>query len=219
MDDDKKKTVELEIEVVLFIVLAVVIFLWQGILEFLSVAFAPLISFLHIDQSSALHALSSFVGLLVGLSLPLSLFFLIGIIYCVERLKHIRRKEAEMFDVKVEPAFEAVAPDNNALSHRWETVQTHISSTNPNDWRQAILEADIMLDDVLTSLGYQGEGIGEKLKRVVPGDMKTLDEAGEAHGVRNRIAHDGSAYPLTQHEANRVVNLYRKVFEEFYYIK
>jgi hypothetical protein len=81
------------------------------------------------------------------------------------------------------------------------------------------LEADIVLDDILTSLGYQGDGIGEKLKRVNPGDMKSLNEAWEAHKVRNQIAHEGSQFPLTQHEANRVVNLYKKVMEEFYFIQ
>jgi hypothetical protein len=221
MDDDKKKVKfkALEIEVVLFIVLVIAVIFWPAILSFLQVTFAPVISYLGINWTDVGVVAKSTLGVVVGISFPISLFFLIGIIYCVEQLKRIRNKEAERFDLKVEPAFEENAPINPALGHRWETVETHMSSTNPNDWRSAILEADIILDDILTGLGYQGEGVGEKLKRVVSGDMKSLNEAWEAHKVRNQVAHDGSAFPLTRHEANRVVGLYRKVFEEFYFIQ
>jgi hypothetical protein len=158
------------------------------------------------------------VGFIVGISIPISVFFLIGIIYCVERLKVIRAKEEEKYDLKVEQAYEAQSTDSNILSERWNNILKHVESTNPNDWRQAIMDADIILDDLLTKMEYRGESVGEKLKRVVKGDFETLDEAWEAHKVRNLVAHEGSAASLDQHEARRVIGLYRKVFEEFYYI-
>jgi hypothetical protein len=165
-----------------------------------------------------LNVLKQAIGVTVGISIPLSVFFFIGIIYCVENLKRIRQKEAEVYDTKVEQAFETADSGDTVMAHRWENALTHIESPNPNDWKQAILEADIILDDLLTKMGYRGESVGEKLKRVEPGDMKSLREAWDAHMVRNRIAHDGSAYALTQHEAKQVIHLYRKVFEEFFYI-
>jgi len=156
-------------------------------------------------------------GLLVMISIPLSVFFLIGIIYCVEQLKHIRAKEEDIFDTKTEPAYQEVAGADKALGHQWESVVRHIESPNQNDWKQAIMEADMILDDILTGMGYRGESIGDKLKRVVPGDMRTLGDAWEAHKVRNRIAHE-AGFSLGQHEAKTTIGLYRKVFEEFYYI-
>ncbi len=157
------------------------------------------------------------LGILIGISFPLALFFLIAIIYCVEQLKQIRKKEELMYDTKVEPAYQETSGGDPALSHRWENVIRHIESPNQNDWKQAILEADIILDDILTSMGYRGESIGEKLKRVEPGDFHSLDEAWEGHKVRNQIAHE-PGFTITQHDALATVNLYRKVFEEFYYI-
>jgi hypothetical protein len=97
-------------------------------------------------------------------------------------------------------------------------VQKHIASANQNDWKQAIIEADVMLDDILTRMGYRGESVGEKLKRVVTGDFASLDDAWEAHKVRNRIAHDGSNFVLTEHDAKHTIQRYKKVFEEFFYI-
>lgn len=159
----------------------------------------------------------SVFGIIVGISLPLSLFFLIAIIYCVEQLKYIRKKEALLYDTKTEPAYQETSAGDPALSHRWENVIRHIESPNQNDWKQAILEADMILDGILTSMGYKGESIGEKLKRVVSGDFHSLNEAWEAHKVRNQIAHE-PGFNLTQHDALAAVNLYKKVFEEFYYI-
>lgn len=158
-------------------------------------------------------------GFLVGLSFPLSFFFLIVIIYCVEQLKRIRRKEEEIYDAKIEPAYEEVAAKaDDGLTRRWETVTNHIESPNQNDWKQAILEADIMLDDILSKMGYRGESVGEKLKRAVKGDFQSLDDAWEAHKVRNQIAHEGSDFAINHHEAKHVIQRYKRVFEEFYYI-
>ncbi len=160
-----------------------------------------------------------FLSLMIVLSFPLALFFLIAIIYCVEQLKKIKKKDAIKYDLHVEPAFEDVkAKGNNDLAVQWHKVTSHMNSDNQNDWKQAILEADTMLDEILNGLGYQGSSIGEKLKRVQPGEFKAVQDAWDAHKVRNQIAHDGSAFQLTHHEANQVIQRYRKVFEEFYYI-
>ncbi len=162
--------------------------------------------------------LKSIFGIMIGLSFPLSLFFFIGIIYCVEQLKRIREREAEVYDLKTDPGFDTAETGDTVMAHRWENAMTHVESPNPNDWKQAIIEADIILDDLLTKMGYRGESIGEKLKRVAKGDMKSLDEAWEAHKVRNQIAHEGSNFALNQLDAKRVISQYRKVFTEFYYI-
>ena len=166
---------------------------------------------------SAVDAVKHIFGFLVGISIPISFFFLIGIIYCVEGLKKIRDKEAEMHDLKVEPAFEEGNAGDTIMAHRWENALKNIESPNENDWKQAINDADIIMDDLLTKMGYHGETIGEKLKRVASGDMKSLNDAWEAHKVRNQIAHE-PGFALSHHQAKQTIAMYRKVFEEFYYI-
>jgi hypothetical protein len=94
----------------------------------------------------------------------------------------------------------------------------HIGSDNPSDWRLAILEADIILDELLSELGYTGDTIGDKLKKAHRGDFKSLDHAWEAHRIRNAIAHEGQDFVLTQREARRILDLYEMVFREFDYI-
>lgn len=163
--------------------------------------------------------LKSVIGILIGLSIPISIILFIGIIIAVEGLKSIRKKEEKILNhTNVDMGYEVKAKGHHEMSKKWERVLGLVESINPNDWRQAILEADVLLGDVLTHLGYKGEGIGEQLRRANKSDFKTLQDAGEAHGIRNKIAHSGSDFNFTQIEARKVIHQYRKVFEEFFYI-
>src|SRR3989344_169465 len=157
------------------------------------------------------------IGYIVGLSIVVSIMLIIGIVYAVEKLKQIRTREAETYDAKVDMGYGEIEKSHPELANKWEKVKTHIESENENDWRQAIIEADIILGDLLTKMGYRGEGIGEQLKRIEKADFESIDQAWEAHKARNMIAHEGLSSPLTKSEAKKIIDLYRKVFEEFFY--
>ncbi len=106
----------------------------------------------------------------------------------------------------------------NTSNKRWERVLEHSDSDNPNDWKIAIIEADSILDEMVKSMGYHGNNLGERLKAIEPSDFNTLNNAWEAHKVRNAIAHEGANFQLNERETRRVIELYRAVFEEFKYI-
>lgn len=159
-----------------------------------------------------------FLSIAIVLAIPVCLMFVIGIIVSIERLAVIRKKEELIYNPKVEPVYNETAQGDPGLSLRWKRITEHMESENSNDWKQAIMEADIILGEILDKMGYQGEGIGEKLRRVEKADFQTLSEAWEAHKIRNIIAHEGASYALNQYEAKRVIGLYRQVFEEFFYI-
>jgi hypothetical protein len=135
--------------------------------------------------------------------------------------KTIAQRIEEKPDVQELPGFQveeivpiAVAEKNG----RWKHIQDLITSYNPSDWRQAIIEADIMLEEMLDQMGYDGVTIGDKLKNVEKSDFVTLDRAWSAHRVRNQIAHDGSAFKLNRDVAERTIKDFEEVFREFYYI-
>ena len=98
---------------------------------------------------------------------------------------------------------------------KWEEVQNHVRSENPNDWRLAIIEADIMLEEALTNAGYVGMTIGDKLKTANDASFTTLQDAWDAHKVRNEIAHTGSDFVLTKKLANDTIIRYERVLREF----
>lgn len=168
---------------------------------------------LHGACYGSVEGLSAFLAHLwlwiVGIGYALSVFGIFVIIYCTVRLFELRKREAEFYSTLL------VAPDAESGEHtRWEHIQTLIGGPNPSEWKEAIIEADIMLDDVLTKQGYVGDGVGEKLKSIERSQLSSLQNAWEAHKVRNQIAHEGSAFDLSDTLARRTIAHYGVVFRE-----
>lgn len=134
--------------------------------------------------------------------------------YNLLKLLEIKKEEKKIYGVKPE-AESGTPPVVERENERWVRVIAHINSVNPAEWRQAIIESDIMLEELLRASGYHGDGVGEMLKSVEPSDMLTLDAAWEAHKVRNRIAHAGSDFELSEREAKRIITLFESIFKEY----
>lgn len=156
----------------------------------------------------------------------LSTFFLFIIFYCIIRLFEIRKKEHEHLHHEMveyahhlaEKEKRAKAGESGSNNPRWLKTLNYLFSNNASDWKLAIIEADSMLDSLMDQLGFKGETLGEKLKSADQGNFRNLTSAWEVHTIRNRIAHEGSAYEMSQHEAKRVISIYEKIFHEFGYI-
>ncbi|KND47037.1 MAG: hypothetical protein AB199_01225 [Parcubacteria bacterium C7867-004] len=154
--------------------------------------------------------LASTIWMFVTLiSLVISAAFLTLLIHSHFRLHRVLDGEEDNFST-IHPEVAEVTRDHN----RWGHIRALIESPHENDWRQAIIEADIMLDDLLSQLGYPGVGVGEKLRAVDPSRFRTLDNAWEAHKVRNEIAHQGMSTPLEEHRAHRTIAHYEAVMRE-----
>ena len=106
---------------------------------------------------------------------------------------------------------ERVANDN------WQKLIDYVESDNEANWKLAIIEADKILDELVKKMGYPGDDMGERLRAVEPSDFLTLEDAWEAHRIRNKIAHE-AGFTFTKREAKRVLGLFEKVFREFDYI-
>ncbi len=133
------------------------------------------------------------------------------IIYCLVRLWEIRKEQKEkekLNEVKI------IEEETYTHTLKWQGVLDHANSDNPSDWRLAILEADTMLESASQKLPVVADTLGERLKKIDKGDLRTLDNAWEAHKVRNRIAHDGFDFEITKHETLRVINLFESVLRE-----
>ena len=154
--------------------------------------------------------------LLMLVSLFISVVLAVGLFYLRQKMKIVLKKDAEVFDTIISPAVEEKGqPIRNK---RWERILEYINSASPSEWRLAILDADVVLDEMMSKAGYHGEGLGEKLKQVEKSDFNTINNAWEAHKIRNMIAHEGSDVILTKRTAKKAIDLYRQVFEEFKYI-
>lgn len=156
----------------------------------------------------------------------LATFFLFIIFYCIIRMFEIRKKEHEHIHHEIEEYAhhmaekekKAKAGESGSTNPRWMKTLTYLYSNSSSDWKLAIIEADAMLDELMSQLGFRGETLGEKLKGADQGNFRNLTAAWEVHTIRNRIAHEGLSYEISQHEAKRVIAIYERIFQEFGYI-
>jgi len=145
-----------------------------------------------------------------GVSNVLIIVFIAGIIFVFIKFREVIKKENEFYSpVEIE--------DTEAGEHQtgWEVIVNHANSSNSAEWKIAIIEADNILDNILKEVGYEGDTLADRLKAA--GDGEAIQDAWEAHKVRNAIAHNGDV-ELTQRETKRVIALYENVFKKFGYI-
>jgi hypothetical protein len=162
-----------------------------------------------------------------------ALFFLTLISYCVVRMFEIRAKEHKHLLHEIAEYAHHQAEHERKIkegegggskNERWVKTLSYLFSQHPSDWKLAVIEADSMLEALMNQLGFKGENLGEKLKsaanpaRAGGEAFRHLKSAWEVHTIRNRIAHEGASFQLSQHEAKRIIAIYEMIFREFGFI-
>ena len=161
-----------------------------------------------------------------GILFFLAMFFLCIICYTSVRLLEIRAKErkhlqqeiAEYAHHKAEYEKHLQEEIGGSKNERWSKTLTYLFSQHASDWKLAIIEADSMLEELMEQLGFHGETLGDRLKLANQANFPQLTAAWEVHTIRNRIAHEGLAFDLSQHEAKRVIAIYEEIFHTYGYI-
>lgn len=143
----------------------------------------------------------------------LSTIFFIGIIYFVMRIRYLRQED----EYKYGHILPSDLEDKPLRNTRWENLKAYLESESESDWKLAIIEADKLLEELVEKLGYLGDNLGERLKAVEPSDFTTLQDAWEAHKIRNKIAHEQN-YRLTHRDARLTIARFERVFQEFSFI-
>ncbi len=143
----------------------------------------------------------------------ISMIALIIIVYSFMRISELAAAESKKLGLELNWSSE-----RKQKNERWERVEEYMTSLNASDWKIAILEADNILDDITLRMGYQGENLGERMKAIDASDFPYLEEAWQAHKMRNVIAHKGTDYKLTRSEAEQTINIYHRVFKDLGYL-
>jgi len=79
------------------------------------------------------------------------------------------------------------------------------------DGRQAVVEADMMLDELLGKKGYSGT-MGEKLKKAGPA-FTNVNDVWSAHKLRNRLVHELNM-KVSAGEAKTALNHFARAFKD-----
>ncbi len=147
------------------------------------------------------------------IAFALSALLIYGIIYSYIRLNENSGALAQLLTDEEEKWRQHHNPDQG--NRRWQEVEAHVESTNPNDWKLAIIEADVMLEKMLEEVGFGGNTVADRLRSASGRSFATIEDAWQAHRVRNQIAHGGTDFVLTQKMAQTTIIQFKKVFQEF----
>ena len=150
------------------------------------------------------------------ITFAVSIPFLVIAAYGTLRIVQVRRKERHAFEAAQRTV---VSEDMPRTQLRWNHVLEQANSDSPEHQRLAILEADIMLNELLDLQGYRGETIADKMKQVDRANFNSIDLAWQAHKVRNDIAHKGTEHPISSRQVRDTIDMYEKVLKEFKYIE
>lgn len=152
---------------------------------------------------------------LIYTGMAISLVLIAMIVYAQIKLVQTEHAGFHALEEHEHEAHEAGPMGETHHDTRWDTIVALAAGTSESDWRRAILEADIMLSDVLNEKGFEGATVADQLRQANPIQMRTLDVAWEAHKMRNRIAHQGERLDLTDRDVRATIDQFKRVFEEF----
>ena len=153
----------------------------------------------------------STLGVISGL---LSIACIALITFSLVRLYEIQVYDKEEIEHEIHKALLKQKERDRNANPRWHYILTLVESPNESDWRVAIIEADSMMEEVLKEKGLSGVTVSELLEGAKESGYRSIQDAWDAHLVRNQIAHEGSDFPLSQIEARRVAKMFQNFFEE-----
>ena len=148
------------------------------------------------------------------ISVLISMLCIFIIIFSLVRLYEIQVFDRLEIEHEINHALAKDKETDKSQNPRWKYILTLVESPNDSDWRIAIIEADSLLEESFKEKDLIGDTMSELLEDAKSNGYPSIQSAWDAHIVRNRIAHEGQEFSLTQVEARRVIKLYQNIFED-----
>lgn len=96
---------------------------------------------------------------------------------------------------------------------RWNTIKQRLETGREPEFKLAILEADSLLEETLTKMGYKEETIEGNIKKVGSNVLSNIDTLITIRQIRSNIVSDPD-YKINLDEAKKTISVYEKVFSE-----
>ncbi len=139
-------------------------------------------------------------------SLILSGIFLWAIIYITIKSNYWAIKEEQFMDM----LGKGDVSKTRSLK-AWQQIKERLATSDPQQWKLAILEADKILNNILKMSGYLGQTLEDKLELITPAQLANVEDVVKAHRVCHKISTEPD-FMLTQEEALTVMTIYRDSF-------
>jgi hypothetical protein len=81
--------------------------------------------------------------------------------------------------------------DRNYIMKKRSEIEEMLKSENIHETKQAVMEADKLVDFLMRKYGYAGESFADRLRSAEASiDHETYEKLWQGHKVRNALAHD-----------------------------
>lgn len=191
--------------------ITVLAFIFIGLVSIFSGFFAYLFSPIEVLLSVRNYFAPFFrenLLLMQMVSLIFSILFLWGIIYIILKTNYLEMKREQFLDVL----------GQSKVSRRrslkaWKQIQGRLKSEDQNNWKLAILEADLILNEILKMSGYLGDDLDEKLEIITPAQLANVEDVKMAHRVKNKIEKDPTD-EIARKEVEETIAIYKEAFRQ-----
>ena len=106
-----------------------------------------------------------------------------------------------------------LSAEDKALIHvKWHEVEQHVKKGGPTHYRQAVVEADKLVDYCMKELGVPGQTMGERLRQS-QSRFTDYDGLWKAHKVRNQLVHEMDREVLS-FEVKKIIARFRTALND-----
>ncbi|MEK7187342.1 MAG: hypothetical protein AAB691_00670 [Patescibacteria group bacterium] len=126
-------------------------------------------------------------------------------------------RKAWRYRPKLHPDHESekriVSLADKIIQERWDKVAKRFATGTPEGLTLSVIEADKIVDDVLKSLGLEGEHMADRLGQLSPEEVGNLEGVWRAHRLRNNLVHSPD-FKASPDEIERALDSFEKFLKE-----
>ena len=105
-------------------------------------------------------------------------------------------------------------PPKTPFQKALEEVFKKVALRREADYKQAVIQADNLLEDIIKRLGFPNIDSAISQKKLTKEHLSNIDELWLAHKAKVKMASDPN-FRLTQEEAKKLVSVYEAAFKEW----
>ncbi len=163
-------------------------------------------SFLHY-RAIIIGSIESHFLLIASISLALSALFVWGTVYMLMKISYFNFRSDLWRDWRGSKDLTKIR-----LLRLWEQVRELMATDDMAQWKDALLKADKILNEILKMSGYLGIDVEPKLD-LIAGQLTNIEALREAATVCRAIRANAE-YEISKEEALRLAFIYKAAFKE-----
>ncbi len=161
---------------------------------------------------------STLLQIIKAIGFNLALIAGFGIIYTIWKIYDLFFIQEDIDHVFVSQQNTEVEGKEDNGQEKWEEVLRLFHTQDPQHWKLAILNADALLEEALRAYGYEGENLGEILKKIPAQTDPWVHDAWRVHKLRNEIAHNTQNAYLSERELIQAEKTYERLLRMLHFI-